>query len=688
MSNLKFSFRKPAPFVHIFIAYAAGILFQYYLNLPFLPLIILFFLFVLLAVLESRSNLYYKSILQLTVTLVYCFLIFFVGAVIFARKQCEIGFSNHNDHKHAAIILTIQQPISTKDSTAFTIASGMMIDSQQTSPFSFGISIRFKSDSLIEQLKYGSRILIQKPLQPIQNIGNPGSFDIKKFYLAQGVGFRINLKSSEFILLDHSEKSGLQEWIFKTRDQILKTLDKFIQDRNLAGMAKALLIGYRTDMDKELIQAYSRTGVVHIIAISGMHIALVYGLLLFIVNPVINKQIFKPIKPVLFLLVIWSFTLLTGAAPSILRSSVMFSFIIVGETVGKRTHLVNNLAASAFILLLYNPYILWDPGFQLSYAAVLGIALFYKPINSVFGLENKILRKAWSLTVVSISAQILTLPLTIYYFHQVPFLFLISNIVAVPLSGILLYLEIALLFLSAFTGPASIIAYLFSYLASWMNHFILSVGYLPFSSVQGLFISIPEVILVYALFTLIALWLKYKQRQIFLFVILSLLILSVVHSYLAIRTIRQKLMIVYNVSGHTAIDILEGHNYHFLGDSSNAVINEIKFSRIQKQATLAAIPKSVYIENSLIRSSTKTVFLVSDDNFGLQNTLKIHSDAVILSKNCNSTIAELVKIFGNTIFVFDSSNPLWKINKWKKECENLHLRHHSIPLQGAFTLEL
>jgi competence protein ComEC len=208
------------------------------------------------------------------------------------------------------------------------------------------------------------------------------------------------------------------------------------RDETETGVAEALLIGYRDDLDKDLVRAYSNTGVVHIIAISGLHLGMIYGLMLLLLKPFRKYKWMRWAKPLLILLVLWGFSLLAGAAASILRSVVMFSFIVIGESLGRKTNIYNTLAASAFCLLVYNPYFFWDVGFQLSYTAVLSIVLFMKPVYQWLYFKNKLLNAIWQLNAITLAAQVLTLPVILYYFHQFPNLFLFTNFVAVPLIGI------------------------------------------------------------------------------------------------------------------------------------------------------------------------------------------------------------------------------------------------------------
>ena len=303
--------------------------------------------------------------------------------------------------------------------------------------------IYFSKDTAAQQLHYGDRILINKNLQAIKNSGNPGAFNYQRYAAFQQTFHNVFLKEKDWVLLPAKKINGFKQFIFTARENILANLRKNINTgKDELGIAEALLIGYTNDLDKDLVQAYSNTGVVHIIAISGMHLGLIYVMLvwLFARIPLVKKS--KLAQVILILSCLWLFSLLTGAAASVLRSAVMFTFITIGNNLTKKSSIYNSLAASAFVMLCYNPYYLWDVGFQLSYLAVVGIVIFQKPIYNLIYIKNKRADKVWKLMAISLAAQILTFPICIYYFHQFPNLFLITNIIAVPLSSIILFAEI------------------------------------------------------------------------------------------------------------------------------------------------------------------------------------------------------------------------------------------------------
>jgi len=332
--------------------------------------------------------------------------------------------------------------------------------------------VYFQKDSFVAGLEEGSQIVFSKPLQEIKNAGNPGGFDFKRHSIFQGITHQIYLKPGEFVVLSEKNKNVLANILDLIRKKTLNTLRKNIPGEKESGLAEALLIGYKNDLDKDLVQSYTNTGVVHIIAISGMHLALIYWLLSQICRPLKNRRGLKWIFPLLVISGLWLFSLIAGAQASVVRSAVMFTCIVLGESISKKSSIYNTLAVSAFILLCHDPFWLWDVGFQLSYAAVLSIVIFMKPIYNWFYIKNKTLDFIWKLNAVSLSAQLLTTPFSIYHFHQFPNFFLLTNFVAVPLSSIIVLGEIFLCAISFIPFLASMAGKILSWFIWLMNSYI------------------------------------------------------------------------------------------------------------------------------------------------------------------------------------------------------------------------
>jgi competence protein ComEC len=312
--------------------------------------------------------------------------------------------------------------------------------------------------------------------QSIPDTGTRKSF--ARFLAVQGIYHEFRPGQNRLILLNKN-KTG-PDRIKKLRDQLLTILDTHFPSSDVRGLAKALLVGYRGELDRELSTAYSQTGVVHVIAISGLHLGLIYGLLILILRPFRHIPGFRLASGLFILFILWVFTLICGASPSVVRSAIMFSFLICGTIMHNKPVAGNMLSASAFVMLAAKPMVVYDIGFQLSYAAVGSLLLYNKSIQSLYTPANGILNMAWSSISTSLAAQILTTPFVLYHFHQFPLLFLLANLVAIPLSGIALLLLMLLCILALLSIPAEWVAGMVEWSIQAMNERIRALAALPF----------------------------------------------------------------------------------------------------------------------------------------------------------------------------------------------------------------
>jgi ComEC/Rec2-related protein len=245
-------------------------------------------------------------------------------------------------------------------------------------------------------------------LQEIKNAGNPGGFDYKRYSLFQGITHQAFLKKEGLLSWIKRSNRYLAGILFPIRKKVLSVLRTNVPGEKELGLAEALLIGYKDDLDKNLVQSYTNRRCSyyrHFRIAPGTDILVICQLL----KPLKRKKISKWLNPVIIISGLWLFSLLAGGQPSVLRSALMFSCIVLAGSLSRKTSIYNTLAFSAFVLLCINPYWLWDVGFQLSYVAVLSIMIFMKPIYNLFFIKNKILDFIWKLNAVSIAAQLLTL---------------------------------------------------------------------------------------------------------------------------------------------------------------------------------------------------------------------------------------------------------------------------------------
>jgi competence protein ComEC len=560
-----------APFIRLLIALATGIILQWYAQLPLDYLMVIFATSLAFVFFYSLTSIRKRYQLGVANGIAVCLLFASAGGLLVWTNDIrnDQEWVGHHLKKKNFISVLVEEPLVEKANSYKALAS---LQSLNDSGLGYAVNgkviLYFKKDSAPPSLQYGSRIVFKKPLQEIKNAGNPASFDYKTYCLFQGITHQVFLAKEDYVILPGSNQNSFRNFIYRTRVWVVSTLRKYISGDKEQGLAEALLIGYKDDLDKNLVQAYSNTGVVHIIAISGLHLGLIYWLLLFLTKPFTRNKKLVWLRLLLIISSLWLFSILAGAQPSVLRSALMFTLIAAGEVVLRKTNIFNTLAFSALALLCINPFWLWDVGFQLSYSAVLSIVLFFQPVYHWFDFKNKIIDFLWKLTAVTIAAQILTLPISIYHFHQMPLLFLFTNFVAVPLSSIILFGEILLCASFFLTPLATLIGSILKELIYWMNSYVEQLDSLPFAVWDHLSINIAQTILLLIFAVAGCYWLMEKQRRFAWTAFTSFALFMLVRAFSFMDAYSQKKLIVYNVSKHTAIDVVNGRHCSFLGDTT------------------------------------------------------------------------------------------------------------------------
>ncbi len=694
-SQLYIESRK-MPFVRLLLALIIGIVLQWYLDIQPVVSLLLFAIalltysvFFFLPAYQRFRGQWLQGVVILTMIATTGSLLSFIKNPLHQKDNYTQVYKEGD-----AIVATVDETLITKPKTfKANVAVNGVYHNKVYTPVSGIIIVYFDKENIAANLDYGSQILFTKPIQDIKNTGNPGSFDYRRFLLFQGITGQANLKKNEYTILPHTETSNLQLFLNGGRHYVLQTIQTYIPGKNEQSVAEALLIGYRNDLDKQLVQSYSKTGVVHIIAISGLHLGMIYGFILLLFSRFKNKKWYRFVVPIVALAVLWLFTLLAGAVPSILRSAVTFSFIAAGMFIGRKTNIYNTLAASAFCLLVYHPYYLWDVGFQLSYTAVLGIVLFSKPIANCLYLQNRIANAVWQMMCITLSAQILTLPVILYNFHQFPVLFLFTNLLIVPLSELILFALLFLILIGKLTSLAVIAGKATGSILWLMNEVIIRTAALPFSTWSYLKTDTVQVWLLYLIIILLAVWLLYQLPRLLLYSLMLLIVLLVYTSIDVIQASQQKELIVYNIDKHHAIDILNGRQaLCFYDDSLPEDITANSFY-INPSHTMHRVRDGSYHSlssagNLEMHVNDKTFLIISKPLPRIDIKQKMKADAVILTNNARLYIGDVVKSIDCPLIIADNGTSQWKLAKWKQDCNSLGIRFHSISQNGAFIADI
>lgn len=520
-------------------------------------------------------------------------------------------------------------------------------------------------DSVFLQLPRGSWIQARVSPRTIAPPANPGSFDYKTYSLHQGITHQVYLKADQFRLRKKGDPAGLAWVLDYCRQRVREIMRQAIPGKQEVGLAEALLIGYKDDLDKDMETIYAQTGVVHIIAISGMHLGLIYGLLLLLFKPLKNHTQGRWLRAFLIIAALWFFSLLAGGSPSVLRSAVMFTAILLGEAIHRKGNAINSLAFAAFALLCYQPYWLGDIGFQLSFAAVLSILVFYPLVYRLFYFRQKWMDAFWKLNAVTLSAQVLTFPLCVYHFHQFPTWFLAANLVAVPLSNIILLGEIGLCALAWWDWATQFTGFILYHLIRWMTQWVSFVNQWPFSVWEPLFISWCQTILLYLLIVIPFLpFNRIRKIRLFLF---CLMLFMGERTYNLYQAAARNQLIIYSINGKRAMDLRTGRTIQFLGDTG-VITNRSTFSfhirpcRIQNR--IANEKKAVTDEISSIKWKGKTIGFLSNKSSIDQLPAKL--DLLIISHDPIIDPGEVLEKLQVKMVVIDASNTYKTVRRWKK----------------------
>ena len=327
----------------------------------------------------------------------------------------------------------------------------------------------------------------------------------------------------------------------------------------------ALTLGYKTGMDPEIKRTWADAGAMHVLAVSGLHVGIIYMIMNYLIRFLARFKYGCHLQGILLLLTLWTYALLTGMSPSVMRSATMFSFIVIGKVLKRDGSIYNSLAISAFFLLLIDPFLLFTVGFQFSYLAVVSIVFFQPQFDKLLYIGNPILKKLWQLTTVSLAAQIGTFPLAVYYFHQFPSYFLLSGYVVITMAGMLIYLSALLLILSPIGILSEGLGWILRNLVEGMNFLIVKIQALPGSVIRELSLSQYQLLFTYfLLFSLIALLSFKRKKAVYAFVV----ILIGIQLPITIRIFQvpKNEMLVFNSKGHSVIGFVEGSKGLFLVD--------------------------------------------------------------------------------------------------------------------------
>lgn len=474
-------------------------------------------------------------------------------------RNDKYWFRRQSRDAEAAIAVITKGPLE-KDRTYKLELDVISMLSGDTAKYSMGKAFAYvyKDDTPLS-LHTGDTIIIPGKWQLIKNSSNPFEFDYSRYCARNNIYYQQFIAANELTIYGKASPAK-QPYTTRMHDACMRILQEHISDCTTLGIIQAMLIGDEANFDPELRQAYSETGIIHVIAISGSHITFFFVFISFLLGW-IRKKKWHWIKYAIALPLIWFYVVMAGAPPSAIRAAAMFTLLAIGFMLGKRSNSLNQLFATAFLLLCAEPMWLFSVGFRLSFVAVLSLILLYTPIYSLYKPSNKVMRLLWASISASVAAEILVAPLVVYYFHIFPLHFLLANIVAYVFMGFIMLLGMLIIALHTIAPLANILAILAVWLTTVFNHIISFFRQLNPESFSFLQLSGLETVLLYIFISCAAVWFICKQKPA-IFIGLPALIAFV--SLLCIdqwKALHQQRLVVYNLNRGSHIEYISG-KYH------------------------------------------------------------------------------------------------------------------------------
>lgn len=566
--------------------------------------------------------------------------------------------------------------------------------------------VYLEKDSLSAQLKPGDYFWIESEATRISNRGNPEEFDYQSYMDRKGIFYQMYASSESWRYLTATTNPGFSAWMNRLRSNLVEQYEHFGVKGDELAVVSALTLGYKDLLSDEVKQSYSYSGGMHVLAVSGLHVGIIYlvtnGLLFFLGR----KPRDRFIRAFVILFVLWFYAFLTGFSPSVLRASVMFSFIVIGSSMYRETNIYNIIAASAFFLVMIDPYIVAEVGFQLSYLAVLSIVFFYPKIYNSIKIRNRLLDKAWALTAVSLSAQIGTFPISVFYFHQFPNFFLLTNFVVIPMAAVIIYEAIVLIAVSFLPFLADAIGWLLNLSAQLLNESVSYIEKLPFSVSQNLDFPLPVLLLLYILIITIAAASYRKTPRSLVPVVSVLICVFIVCIGYDYTNKKHECVCIYNVKGSSVIGYIDGENASLFLDNATLEDTTGKVDYAVKNHLLkAGVDKTEhfsleYRDQINARGSfcscgplmqfgaSRGAYLNGSDLIVRNPVNKIHVDFLVIGGREIADLEIIMRNFSFSTLVIDSSVARWKANDLLQEAASFGIETHDIAAAGAYLLRI
>jgi competence protein ComEC len=551
-------------------------------------------------------------------------------------------------------------------------------DGQQWRPYAGKLLIYLEKDSASVLLQPGDKILFYATPLTIPGPALPGGFNYREYLARRGIYYQLYLKNSAWKKVSFSESFSLRQTAAQWRGKLLGVMKKYGLEGQEYAVASAMLLGYSSVLDSETRQIYSGSGAMHVLCVSGLHVGIIYMFVGVLLTPLLRLKKGKLLRSVICIVIIWFYAMLTGLSASVIRAATMFSFLSIGQMAGRRTGIYNTLAASAFFILLFNLYLLFEIGFQLSYLAVLGIVSIQPGLYHLLNIKNKILDKVWALLSVSIAAQLATGPMATFYFHQFPSYFLLTNLWVIPVSFACMFLGV-LFFLTSWIYPlAKITGWLLALGFKVMNTGVSIIEGLPGAVIKGLYPDIFLCVGIYGFLIFLVLYLYFSRKWLFYSALISILAISarIPAQWLLCRNQPGQIVVAHSKSLNGLI-LVKGRSVALSDDvmlGDKTMLDWLGDKGIDNISVLK--------KHSCIQWNGRIICMAYGDS--IVKPLTGRADYLFLLGKVTMNPSKIIQSLKPSAVIVGPDVPAYIIKRWKEKLHGSSIRFHAVREEGYF----
>lgn len=692
------------PLLRVVIALILGIITSSIISVPTSVYLSLSFLAITSCIVchkvgvKITQQLFFKSVLLLVA-------VFFLGAARYSSETYSLPNNHYSHHlidngKQSIEALILERPKVRNRARTFVEVSSIIDGDGNYQPTQGKMVLYFLAeDSVATAYQPGDKVALQTSITPTLANTNPYAFDYKEYLHNRGVDYQGFVSSDRHTRVAERQLPIWAQLASDFRGHALQTIQDYMSGADEKAVVSAMLLGYRNNISSELYDSYTDTGVVHVLAVSGLHVGIVAGLLLYLLSFLTDKRLStKVLKTVIVILILGAYVLVTGAAPAVVRAAIMFGLMLIASFLSNDLNVFNSLSLAAIAMLLVTTSMLFQASFQFSFLALTSIVFFQPYLVQLVSPKSKILDWMWQMITVAISAQILVFPLTIFYFHKFPLYFMLSSIIAIPAAVGIIYGGILLL-AAAVIVPSAVTTLIGTLLSWWVwgfNKSIALINSLPGTVVDGIWFEPSTTILLYILIGLLMIFLAFdlKPQTVFagLYVVLFMVVLS---GFRSISRHHQAFMTIYDIYGGYAIDFVIDDKTYYVKDTS---ITDEKYhfavfnNRIKHRANNPIALMSTTHDGEILADMTHGLIQVCDKQIlltgGSVPTSCTAVDVLIVTKSDELHPYTYLSTIDPTLIVIDSSLGWDQRKQWTMAAREYGSDLYAINRQGALTYNL